>query len=86
MAGIHRRDPAVRACDRPRTGWPTSEVGSATVIAANAATADVLATVLTVLGPDDGLAAISRFSEVEAFIVGINGSTRQTAGWPSIAG
>jgi FAD:protein FMN transferase len=40
----------------PRTGWPTDAVASASVVARNAATADVIATVLSVLDPSDGLA------------------------------
>jgi thiamine biosynthesis lipoprotein len=39
----------------PRTGWPAAHaLASVTVIAANCAEADALATALTVLGPQDG--------------------------------
>ena len=39
----------------PRTGWPVEEVSSASVIARDATTADVVATVLSVLTPTAGL-------------------------------
>ena len=42
----------------PRDGWPVDRVASATVIAPDAATADVVATLLSVLPPVDGLALI----------------------------
>ena len=40
----------------PRTGWPQRQIASASVIAGDVATADVVATVLTVLEVDQGLA------------------------------
>ena len=40
----------------PRTGWPTDHTASASVVARDASTADVVATVLSVLAPSEGLA------------------------------
>jgi FAD:protein FMN transferase len=39
----------------PLTGWPTDHIASASVVAKDTSTADVVATVLSVLPPDDGL-------------------------------
>ena len=44
----------------PRSGRPAPFEGSVTVLAANAAMADALATALFVLGPDEGLALAKR--------------------------
>lgn len=40
----------------PRTGWPVESVASVSVLARTAEDADAVATVVGVLGPDDGLA------------------------------
>lgn len=42
----------------PRTGQPADASASATVIAANAATADVVATIVSVMAPAEGLAFV----------------------------
>jgi thiamine biosynthesis lipoprotein len=56
----------------PRSGWPVDHIASISVIATDAATADVLATILGVLEPADALAeADSR--GVGCFIVDNNG-------------
>jgi thiamine biosynthesis lipoprotein len=44
----------------PRTGLPVGHVASATVVAADAATADALATTLNVLSIQDGLKLVER--------------------------
>ena len=64
----------------PRTGWPASGCQSVTVLAANAARADALATGLFVLGPEQGLALAERLEGVEAMIVAADGSVRITTG------
>jgi thiamine biosynthesis lipoprotein len=70
----------------PRTGQPASEIVSATVMAADAATADAWATALSVLGPD-GLTELP--PGVEALLlVDQEGEPRgvATAGFPAPAG
>lgn len=64
----------------PRTGWPASGCQSVTVLAANAARADALATGIFVLGPDQGLALAERLDGVEAMIVAADGTVRITSG------
>lgn len=69
----------------PRTGRPVeSDLGSVTVFAPMASTADALATALMVLGPDQGLALIERLPDVEAAVLFPDGdrfSLRQSSGF-----
>lgn len=58
----------------PRTGLPVDRVASATVVAADAATADVLATVALVLDPAEMLSLIEA-EQAHCFVVLANGST-----------
>lgn len=44
----------------PRTGWPVDAPASVSVVAPTAEVADVVATVVGVLGPRDGLAVAER--------------------------
>jgi thiamine biosynthesis lipoprotein len=53
----------------PRTAMPAENVPSATVIAADLTTADVLATAVSVLGPDEGLRLIDSLPGTEALII-----------------
>lgn len=53
----------------PRTGLPLTSRIAVTVIAPNAATADALASAISVLGPDDGLALLESFPLSSARIV-----------------
>jgi thiamine biosynthesis lipoprotein len=64
----------------PRTGWPAAGCQSVTVLAANAAHADALATGIFVLGPDAGLELAERLDGVEAMIVAADGSVRVSSG------
>ncbi|MCK4304296.1 MAG: FAD:protein FMN transferase [Candidatus Eisenbacteria sp.] len=71
----------------PRTGWPVELPVSVTVIADDAVTADALATAITVLGVDAGMAHADSLDGVEALI--LSGSAEQpemykTAGYPRI--
>ena len=66
----------------PRTGWPVAHTTSALVIAADAMTADALATVLGVLPRDEALAR----AEAEGWaclLVAADGSDRESSAWPS---
>lgn len=53
----------------PRTGRPETEVASATVIGPDAASADALATALTVLGPRRGVQLIDSLPGYECLII-----------------
>ncbi|MBI9019171.1 MAG: FAD:protein FMN transferase [Phycisphaerae bacterium] len=53
----------------PRSGWPVKNVPSVTVIANDCMTADALATAISVLGGEKGLALVNTLEEVECFIV-----------------
>ncbi len=53
----------------PRTGLPLTSRIAVTVIARNAATADALASAISVLGPDDGLTLLEFFPHSSARIV-----------------
>ena len=53
----------------PKTGWPAQGCMSATVLTNTAMDADMLATSIFVLGPDEGLAFIDSLPEVEGIIL-----------------
>lgn len=68
----------------PRTGRPAAGVLGATVVAADATTADALATILNVLPPAEGLAA-ARKAKAEAVVVAADGSVHATDGFRALA-
>lgn len=53
----------------PRTGFSSNKCISVTIIAENATIADILATAVFVLGPEDGLRIIEGIENTEAFII-----------------
>jgi thiamine biosynthesis lipoprotein len=53
----------------PRTGYTADKCISATIIAENATIADILATSVFVLGPQDGISLVDSLDNVEAFII-----------------
>jgi thiamine biosynthesis lipoprotein len=53
----------------PRTGYPSSNLISSTVIAKTAMDADALATSVFILGQEDGLAMIEELEDVECLII-----------------
>ena len=53
----------------PRTGYPSSNLISSTVIAQNAMDADALATSVFILGEDDGILMIEELEYVECLII-----------------
>ncbi|MEP6762859.1 MAG: DUF2271 domain-containing protein [Gemmatimonadaceae bacterium] len=65
----------------PRTGQPANGIVGVTVIASNNATANALATTLSVLSPDSGLALVRTVPGAEALIVSANGKSVQTPGF-----
>lgn len=67
----------------PRTGWALTHPSQVTLIGKEAMTTDALSKVLSVLGPDDGLARIRRHP-VEAFLMHAPRGpveVRETPGW-----
>ena len=65
----------------PRTGLPADAVAATTVIARDNATANALATTLSVLTPVEGLRLAAATPGVEAMIVGADGQVHRTAGF-----
>jgi len=53
----------------PRTGYTADDCRSATIIADNATIADILATSVFVLGPQEGIKLVDSLENVEAFII-----------------
>jgi len=53
----------------PKTGYTADKCISTTIIADNATTADILATSVFVLGPEDGMALVNSLDNVEALII-----------------
>jgi FAD:protein FMN transferase len=69
----------------PRTGRPTSQVVSATVVADRAADAGALATAFCVLTPEDSERLAWSVPGAEFLIVLADGSRIQSAGWRALA-
>lgn len=67
----------------PQDGWPLSYAPAATVIANDAATADALATALTVMPIRDGIALVDRIEGAAALVVSDAGIPFASARWPS---
>ncbi|MCK5101504.1 MAG: FAD:protein FMN transferase, partial [Cyclobacteriaceae bacterium] len=53
----------------PRTGYPTTGIKSATIVCSNAELADALATVMFVMGKDDGIALINQLKGIECLLI-----------------
>jgi len=68
----------------PQTGRPARGCQSVTVVAADAASADALATAAFVLGPQKGLALLERMPDVEGFLIAADGSKLATGGLKDI--
>lgn len=68
----------------PRDGWPLSYAPSATVVTNDAASADALATALTVLPVREGLALVDGIAGAAALIVGDSGIAFASSRWPSL--
>ena len=65
----------------PRTGRPVDHVTGVTVVAPENATANALATTLSVLSPEEGLALAEATPGVEAMLVTADGTVRRTPGF-----
>jgi thiamine biosynthesis lipoprotein ApbE len=68
----------------PRTGRPATNVASATVVAADNATANALATTLCVLTPEEGLRLVRDTPGAECLIVTPDGKQSRSANFASL--
>ncbi|MBP7937112.1 MAG: DUF2271 domain-containing protein [Phycisphaerae bacterium] len=68
----------------PRSGQPAEAIISATAVASDAMTADVLATCLNVLPPAEGLRLLAGVQGVEGLIVTANGKEHRSPGWAAL--
>ncbi|MEM9984822.1 MAG: FAD:protein FMN transferase, partial [Bacteroidota bacterium] len=65
----------------PRTGWPVKGLVSVSVVCPDAEVADALATAVSVLGPERGLALLNHLRGVEGLLVKENGEIVTTDGF-----
>ena len=65
----------------PRNGQPVDHVASATVLALDAATADVLATICSVLKIDESLALINSLADTECLLIERDQIQHTSLGW-----
>lgn len=65
----------------PRTGEPVAQIASASVLANDAMSADVLATILTVIGPDEALASPGLFEGTGWAVVDVEGEISRNQLW-----
>jgi FAD:protein FMN transferase len=70
----------------PRSGQPVDAIASASVIARDAATADVVATVLSVIDPADGVAFVRTIEGAAGLVVTNTGVQHRSARWPTPLG
>ena len=70
----------------PRTGRPVGHVLSATVVAPDAVTADVVATIASVLDPLETIAIVEALAGVSCFIVDHTGAMTHNASWAARVG
>jgi thiamine biosynthesis lipoprotein ApbE len=68
----------------PRTGFPADGVAAATVVAADAVTANVLATTLCVLGPDAGLRLVAATPGAECLVIDADGRAFRSPGFAAL--
>jgi len=61
----------------PRTGWPETDVASATVLGPDAVSTDALATALAVLGPEDAVALIESLPGYECLVISGKGAEQR---------
>ena len=66
----------------PRTGWPVEHVLAATAIAPDAATADVLATIVGVLPINEGLRFVETRPDVACHLLASDATQHTSTHWP----
>lgn len=64
----------------PRTGYSAAGCKSVTIIADNCMEADILATSVFVMGPDDGMKLVESLDNVEALIIDSGGEIYESSG------
>lgn len=79
--GIHVNGTRYSHVIDPRTGQPVQAVPGVTVTAPECVTADVLATILSVLGPAAGLTLLEGLPDCEALIITADGQLHASPGW-----
>jgi thiamine biosynthesis lipoprotein len=68
----------------PRSGWPANPIRSATVVAADAMSADALATALSVLDVKSGLTLIQSLKKTECLLIDREGRIHASKGWQTL--
>ncbi len=68
----------------PRSGWPVENIASISVVAADAMTADVVATVAGVMEPDDAIAYLDQRPDTEGMVVDAHGGQSLSRGWSAL--
>jgi hypothetical protein len=69
----------------PRTGQPVQKIISSSVVAPDCATADALATILSVLEPSESLALVKTIPGAHCMMVGADGKEYASEGWAKLA-
>ena len=65
----------------PRTGLAASSIASASVIAPDCATADVLSTVFSVMTPAESIAFANAIPGVGCMLIGLDGTVTSNDNW-----
>lgn len=68
----------------PRTGWPVEQVVSASVVAPTTAEADVLATLCSLLAPEESLALVESVPQCGVFLVTQDGRRYHNTHWTAL--
>ncbi|MFM1945441.1 MAG: hypothetical protein RI897_4423, partial [Verrucomicrobiota bacterium] len=68
----------------PRDGLPANQIISATAIAPNAADADALATIFSILDPHESLMLANSLPNVECLLIQPDGSQLHSQGWHTL--
>ncbi len=68
----------------PRTGWPSNDCQSVTVLSDSATEADAFATAVYVMGTKQGLTWVEQQRGLEALIVDSNGIIHKSSGWQAL--
>jgi len=64
----------------PRTGYSSNLCISSTIVAENATVADILATAVFVLGPEEGMQLVESLDNTEALIIDNNRNIMKSSG------
>ncbi len=69
----------------PRTGSPTMDCQSVTVVANEATKADAYATAVFVMGPEAGMKWVEARADVEVLLIDCKGNPSRSSGWSKVA-